>query len=219
MPSTLRGLPTAGASAYSQGNVKSDRWNLPVVGDRMPHQGNRVTRALGRGGLRLLGWQVTGSIPNREKLLVVVAPHTTGWDFVIAMITLLALGLRASWLGVDWLLRYPLMSKIGGIPVDRSAGHGVVMRAAREFGRRRQYILGISPEGSRKKVVPWKTGFYRIATGAGVPMLLGFIDQQRKLIHFGPIFEASGDYDADMERVVRPYYAPFLERYSDRFGM
>lgn len=178
-----------------------------------------MTWGLGAAGLRLLGWRVTGTVPNREKFLVVVAPHTSGWDFAIAMVTLVALGVRASWLGVDWIFRYPLMSKIGGIPVDRSAGQGIVRRAIREFARRQHYILGLSPEGSRKKVVPWKTGYYRIATGAGVPLLLVSFDQRRKTIHLGDFFEPSGDYQADMDSRIRPFYAEFSERYPDNFGM
>ena len=191
---------------------------VPAVGDRVPRQGNRVTRALGRMALRLLRWRVVGPIPNRKRFLVVVAPHTTGWDFPIAMVTLFALGIRASWLGVDWLLRYPLMSKLGGISVDRGAGQGIVGRAIAEFGRRQQYILGLSPEGSRKKVTPWKTGFYRIATGAAVPLLLVAIDQRKKQIRMGPIFDLSGDYEADMEHRIQPFYAEYLEQYPDRFS-
>ena len=207
------------ASTYIEDTVKEAGSIVPVVPDNVPQQGNRVTRAFGRTGLRLLGWRVTGRIPDLDKFVVVVAPHTTGWDFPIAMVTLLALGVRASWLGVDWIFRYPMMRVIGGIPVDRSKGGGIVRHAIREFGRREHYILGLSPEGSRKKVVPWKTGFYRIATGAKVPLLLCSFDQGKKTIHLGTLFEPSGDYEADMEQHIRPFYAEYVERYPDNFGM
>ncbi|MEM7354006.1 MAG: lysophospholipid acyltransferase family protein [Acidobacteriota bacterium] len=191
---------------------------LPAVGDRLPQQGNRFTRALGRTILRLMGWRVDGAIPNREKLLAIAAPHTSGWDFTIAMFALLGIGIRLSWLGVDWLVRYPFMRMIGGIPVDRSSRAGMVPQAIEKFRHRERFVLGLSPEGSRKKVVPWKTGFYHIAVGAGVPILLVSLDQDNKRIHIGPWFEPSGDYEADMATQIKPFYAEFAERYSDRFG-
>ncbi len=167
---------------------------VPALGDRLPCQGNALTRAVGRWLLRLARWRVEGTIPNREKLLVVAAPHTTGWDFPIAMVALLAIGVRVSWFGIDWVVRYPFMKRLGGISVDRAASQGLVPRAIVEFERHSKYILGLSPEGSRKKVVPWKTGFYRIAVGAQVPLLLASIDPQKKLIRVGPMIQPTGDY-------------------------
>lgn len=193
--------------------------HIPPLGDRIPRRGNRLTRALGRAIVRLLGWQVDGDIPNREKFVVVIAPHTTGWDFGVSMITLTALGVRVSWLGVDWMFRYPLMRNIGGVPVDRGTRRGVVAQSIEKFNNQRQYILGMSPEGSRKRVVPWKTGFYRIAVGAGIPILMVAIDQQAKRITVGPSFEPSGDYQADMDQHIRPVYAEFVDRYPDHFGI
>lgn len=193
--------------------------HIPPLGARIPRRGNRLTRAIGRAIVRLLGWRVDGDVPNREKFLVVIAPHTTGWDFPLCIVTLIGLGVRVSWLGVDWMFRYPLMRKMGGEPVDRGRRLGVVARSIETFNSQHQYILGLSPEGSRKKVVPWKTGFYRIAVGAGVPILLVAIDQQAKRITVGPSFEPSGDYQADMDRHVRPVYAEFVDRYPDHFGI
>lgn len=192
---------------------------LPALGDQLPQQGNRATRALGRTILRLTGWRVEGAIPNREKLLIIAAPHTTAWDFVIGMVVLLALGIRVSWLGIDWLFRYPFMRKIGGIPVDRRARHSIVPLALERFRSRRKYIMALSPEGSRYRVVPWKTGFYRIATGAGVSLLLAVIDPQEKLVFLGPEVTPSGDYEADMDEKIRPFYAGYVDKYPDRFGL
>ncbi len=193
--------------------------HIPPLPDRLPAQGNRATRALGRTVLRLAGWRLDGALPDREKVLAIAAPHTTAWDFVIGMTALMAIGVRLSWLGVDWLFRIPFMRAIGGVPVDRSAGGGIVRQAIEEYARREKFVLALSPEGSRKKVVPWKTGFYRIAVRAGVPILLVSFDPQNKHIHLGPCFEPTGDYQADMEAYVRPFYADFLERYPEHFGM
>ncbi len=199
------------------------------VGERAPRWGNRLTRTLGHEVLRVIGWRVEGEIPNREKFLAIAAPHTTGWDFPVAMVTLMAIGIRVSWLGVDWLFRYPLMRQLGGIPVarspvarspvDRRTRLGLVPQIVEQFRRRRRFILGLSPEGSRSRVVPWKTGFYRIATDAGVPIVLVSIDPRARLLVIGPAFEPSGDYQADMDQHIRPFYARFVEQHPDRFGI
>ena len=97
--------------------------SLPL-GDRLPKQGNRVTRAVGALILRLFGWRFEGSFPNLEKLVAIGAPHTSAWDFPIAMLAILALGLKATWLGADWIFRYPLIRWLGGVPVDRSRAQG-----------------------------------------------------------------------------------------------
>ncbi len=199
--------------------MSSTGLHISPLGDRVPRQGNRLTRALGRTLLRLLGWRAEGTILDREKFVAVVAPHTTSWDFPIFMVTLMAMGVRLSWLGVDWMFRYPLMHKVGGIPVDRQKRLGVVPQSIEKFNSRSQHILVLSPEGSRKKVKPWKTGFYHIAVGAGVPILLVTVDQQARKVGIGPAFEPSGDYAADMDEHVRPVFDRFVERYPDNFGI
>ena len=193
--------------------------HVKPLGPRVPTWGNRLTRALGRTVVRLAGWQVDGEIPDREKFVVLVAPHTTGWDFPICIMTLIGIGIRVSWLGVDWMFRYPLMRKLGGIPVDRGARLGVVPQCIERFKSGRQHLLGLSPEGSRKKVVPWKTGFYHIAVGADVPILMVTVDPQAKRIGVGPTFSPSGDYKADMAEHIRPVYAQFADKYPDNFGI
>ncbi len=199
--------------------MKTTGLDIPPLGERVPRRGNRLTRALARAILRLFGWHVEGEVPDREKFVVLVAPHTTGWDFPLSIVTLIAIGVRVSWLGVDWMFRYPLMRNMGGVPVNRQARLGVVPQSIENFNSRRRYILGLSPEGSRKKVVPWKTGFYHIAVGAGVPIMMVRIDQRARRFKLGPTFEPSGDYQADMDQHIRPVYAGLIDKYPDNFGM
>ncbi len=187
--------------------------------EELPKRGNRLTRAFGAAMFRLFGWRFEGSLPNVPKLVAIGAPHTTAWDWAIAIASIFALRLRVSWLGADWIFRYPFMRALGGIPVDRSRRQGLVERIVDTLATRDRYILGVLPEGSRKKVVPWKTGFYRIADGAGVTILPVVVDQRQKIIRFAPSFLPSGDYEADMEEKVRPLYAEFLDQYPDQFGM
>ncbi len=193
--------------------------HIAPLGKRVPRRGNRLTRAIGNAIMRLFGWRIEGELPDREKFLAVLAPHTTGWDFPLSIVALTAMGVRASWLGVDWMFRYPMMHKMGGLPVNRGAGLGVVAQSIERFKSQSRYILVLSPEGSRKKVVPWKTGFYRIAVGAGVPILLCVFDPQTKRIIAGPTFEPSGDYEADMDQHIRPVYAEYVDKYPDNFGI
>jgi hypothetical protein len=212
--------PTMDESAVQDGGRDAAELekSVPRLGDRVPKRGNALTRGLGAAVLRLLGWRFEGPFPDVAKLVAVGAPHTTANDFLIAILTILALGIRATWLGIDWIFRFPLMRWVGGSPVDRSRRQDLVSLNIEKFKDREQYVLALAPEGSRKKVVPWKTGFYRIAHGAGVPILLVAIDQQHKILRFGPCFETSGDLEADME-ILRAFYAPYLERYAERFGI
>ncbi len=191
--------------------------NQVSIGDLVPKRGNRLTRGFGSAVLRLLGWRVVGEIPNRRKLLAVAAPHTTAMDFVVGMLTILALGIKVNWLGIDWVVRYPLMRRLGGTAVDPTRTQGLVAEYIRKFQTHDRFILGLAPEGSRKKV-PWKAGFHHIACGAQVPIVLVTIDHGRKLLKFGPTITPSGDFAADMEK-IRPVFAEFLDRYPDQFVM
>ncbi len=169
--------------------------------------------------MRWSGWRFDGAMPNHEKFLAVGAPHTTAWDLAVVLMCVLALGVRVSWLGADWVFRFPLMRAVGGIPVDRSVQRGMVPQIVERFAERTHCIVCVLPEGSRKKVVRWRTGFYHIATGAEVPVLLIAIDHQQKRVRLGPCIEPSGDLEADMEEKIRPFYFEYAERYADRFTL
>ena len=195
-----------------------DKLQVPHLGPNVPTQGNRFTRGLGRWILRRLGWSFEGEMPDRSKFVAVFAPHTTAWDFVIGMIAIQAIGIRVRWLGAHWLFYFPFMRTLGGVPVDRSESRGLVGQSIEHFERHEQFVLALSPEGSRKKVVPWKTGYYHIALGAEVPIMPFIVDQKDRRILFFDTFYPSGDYDKDYER-LRGMYTDLLEKYADRFGM
>lgn len=179
---------------------------VPVLGDALPTSGGAASRALGRWSLALLGWRVEGNLPNLPKAVIIVAPHTSNWDFVIGIATKFALGLRASWLGKHTLFRPPfggLMRWLGGIPVDRSRPHDVVAQSVRRFGEVDRMMLGVSPEGTRKAVARWKTGFYYIAQGAGVPVVPVAFDWGRHALVVGPTLHPAGDDLAgDLKRLA-----------------
>ena len=146
-------------------------------------------------------WRIEGDIPNLRKLVIIAAPHTSNWDFVVGIAAKLGLGLRVTFLGKDSLFRFPLgplMRMWGGIPVDRSASHDVVSGIVAEFARRDRLVLALAPEGTRKKVERWRTGFYHIAHAAGVPIVPVALNFGARVIQIGAPFATTGDVEADL---------------------
>jgi 1-acyl-sn-glycerol-3-phosphate acyltransferase len=184
--------------------------SIPHVGPQIPRAGGRLSRALGTGALTLLGWRIDGVIPDVPKLVLIVAPHTSNWDFVIGIAGKLALQLRVMWLGKDSLFKGPLagvMRALGGVPVDRATSHDVVRQVIDEFARRERMILGLAPEGTRKPVARWRTGFYHIAHGAGVPIVPIALNWGERAIQIGQAFETTGNLDADIDELRRRFSA------------
>ncbi len=181
---------------------------LPAIPDNMPRRNGRFGPWLGRLLLRLLGWRVEGELPNVNKCMVAAAPHTSNWDFFLAMPALLALDVKASWMmkkeAFFWPMKGVLMS-LGGIPTDRAAAGGVVTQMARAYRDSEQLWIGITPEGTRGKVDRWKTGFLRIAYEAQVPVVLAGWDFPNKVMRFGRVFYPTGDYEKDIAE-IRAYY-------------
>ncbi len=181
---------------------------IAPLGDAIPRRGTWLTRALGRSVLAVLGWRVTGVFPNEPKLVLIGAPHTSNWDFVIGLAAAFSLRLGFSWVGKHVLFRPPahwLFRWLGGVPVDRRASHGFVQQMVAEFESRSQFLLALAPEGTRKAVARWKTGFYHIAHGARVPIVIVTFDKARKAIHVGPVVTPSGDLSADLDRILALY--------------
>lgn len=169
---------------------------------------------LGKTILRLMGWRLEGEIPNIPKFLAIAAPHTTNWDFVLGMSALMAMSIRVHWLGKDSIFKWPakyVWQWLGGRPVDRSTAHGVVEQIVQMF-EEPQFILGLSPEGTRKNMPKWRSGFYHIATGANVPILMTYFDFDHKVLGMGPLFFPTGDMDKDIES-MQNYYKQFTGKY------
>jgi 1-acyl-sn-glycerol-3-phosphate acyltransferase len=161
-------------------------------------------RTLGRTYFRLSGWKVVGQFPAQPKCVAIVAPHTSNWDFPLGLCLLFASGLRASWLGKHTLfngLFGPTLRRLGGIPVDRSAPQGLVGECVRAFEAAPALLLAIAPEGTRKGPSRWRTGFYQIAQGAGVPIFPVAFDFATHRIHFLEAFTPTGDMEADVKEL------------------
>lgn len=180
-----------------------------------------LMRALTLSSLKIFGWRVEGRLPDVNKMVVIVAPHTSNWDFPVLLGVAFALRIKARWLGKDSLFRRPfgaLFKWMGGIPVNRSAPQNLVSQAVEMFRGSENLILAIPPEGTRSKVSHWKTGFYYIALGAETPIVMGFMDYKRKVSGLGPTFHLTGDIEADME-IIRSFYVNVTAKYPDKAGL
>jgi len=179
------------------------------------HRVGRLARGLGRLYLRLTGWRVEGRIPDTARAVVIAAPHTSNWDLPIMLAVSYVLGIRPAWLGKKELFRWPfggVMRWLGGLPVDRRVRENHVQQAVAAFATADRLFLVIPPSGTRHKAAHWKSGFYHIARGAGVPVLCTFLDYTRKVGGIGPPVVPSGDIKADMD-VIRAFYAGVEGRY------
>lgn len=175
-----------------------------TIGDTLPKRGSRFTQSIATGILGLFDWQIEGEFPNQPKILLVGAPHTSGWDMILGMVVIWALGLDIFWMGKKPLFRWPFgsfMHWLGGVPVNRGTSEGLVGQMAAEYKRRDKFLLCILPTGTRTRGVQWKTGVYYIATEAGMPILPLKFDYGRKVMTFGPLFQPAGDVIADMEKL------------------
>ena len=166
-------------------------------------------QAIARVILAVVGWKVVPRAHIPEKCVVIGVPHTSNWDFILLLLGAAFYGVRLNWLGKAELFKFgmgPLMRALGGFPVYRDAPHGLVQQVIDTFAREPVMRLVIPPEGTRKRTEYWKSGFYRIALGAGVPLHLGKVDYVNKVIDFGDPMPLTGDVHADMD-AIRAWYA------------
>jgi 1-acyl-sn-glycerol-3-phosphate acyltransferase len=188
------------------------------VGASVPRRRSAFLPAFGRTVVSAMRFRVEGEIPDVPKLVVSVAPHTSNWDFIIGMGVMFALDLNIKFLAKHTLFRPPLggiMRWMGGIPVDRASSHGVVGDAIQAFASSERLLLAIAPEGTRRRVEHFKSGFLHIAQGAHVPLLLVAFDWERRCVRFGPLFEQSDDLVSDLAR-IESFYAPIRGKRARR---
>jgi len=158
--------------------------------------------------LKLFGWKIVGGFPNLNKYIIIVAPHTSNWDFVISVLVRSATKLRANFLGKSGLFKRPygfIFRAMGGRPVERSKSTNLVDRIIEIYNRETKFKLAVAPEGTRKKVKEWKTGFYYIAVGAGIPIIMASIDYNLREITISHSFHPTGDIEKDMPEIKKFY--------------
>ncbi|MGM0564024.1 MAG: lysophospholipid acyltransferase family protein [Pseudomonadota bacterium] len=193
---------------------------IPEIPANTPSRGNAFSRWFGRSVLSLMGWRIEGELPNVKKCVVIGAPHTSNWDFVVGMAAMLALGIQASWMGKHQIFFWPVKyfwRFLGGLPTYRDKSLGSVGQRVALFNHCDQLFLGITPEGTRDRVDQWKSGFYHIAVQAGVPIFPVAFDYASKTFHLCELFQPTGDAEADIA-ALRQHYRQFPGRHPEKAG-
>ena len=178
-----------------------------------------MKKGLSKFILKLMGWKIGKVLPEVDKCVIAVAPHTSNMDFIIGKLAYTAIGRTANFLiKKDWFF-FPfnhLFNSIGGIPVDRNKRTSITEKLAVEFEQRDKFQLAVTPEGSRKPVRKWKKGFYYIAYKANVPIVLVALDYGTKTVSFLDTFYPTGDTDGDIA-TIRAKYNDIEEKHTEKF--
>ena len=182
---------------------------------------NTVLRWFSIGFLKATGWKVQGQLPaNGRKSVLIAAPHTSNWDLPYTLMVAFALRLNVYWMGKQSIFKPPfrgVMLWLGGIPIQRESSNNVVEASIAAIQNADGPVqLIVPPEGTRSKARYWKTGFYYIALGAQVPIVMAYMDYARKESGLGPVFEPTGNIEADMA-TIQAFYAPFKGKNPDQF--
>ena len=181
---------------------------------------NTALRGLSLAFLRVKGWKVEGSLPaSAEKCVLIAPPHTSNWDLPFTLMVAFVLRLNVYWVGKASLFKPPfgpVMRWLGGIAVNREQSTNLVAASAQALQAADGRIqLVVAPEGTRGKSPGWKIGFYHIAQGAGVLIVMAYLDYAQKRGGLGPTLTPSGDMQKDME-IVKAFYAPIRGRHAKR---
>jgi 1-acyl-sn-glycerol-3-phosphate acyltransferase len=174
---------------------------------------------IGRAWLGVMGWRLEGALPPAPRYVLIVAPHTTNADFFVGLAAKWALGLRAKWLGKHTIFRGPLgwlLRALGGVAVDRSHPDGTVDAVLAEMEAAPTFVLALAPEGTRRLTDGWKSGFYRIAVAARVPILPVAFDWSTRRILLRTPFQPTGDPAADILQ-LRGMYHKGMARHPELF--
>jgi 1-acyl-sn-glycerol-3-phosphate acyltransferase len=178
---------------------------------------------LGRKLFKLSGWKLVGEIPSDvRKCVIAVAPHTSIDYFILGRLAYCYLDRNVRYLikkeFFDNPLLRPILLRLGGIPVDRSRGSNIVNQVAALFNKYDDLNIIITPEGTRKLVHNWKKGFYYIAQKADVPIVLGFLDFQKKELGFGPLLYPTGNFEEDWKQMEK-FYRGIVAKHPDRYNL
>jgi 1-acyl-sn-glycerol-3-phosphate acyltransferase len=168
--------------------------------------------------LWLGGWTAVGKAPGIRKAVLIAAPHTSNWDGFWAIVYKVYIGIDISWFVKDSMFWFPmsvLLRSFGGIPLDRRRASSAVNEAILAFDENEYFYFGLAPEGTRSNTPGWKSGFYRIAEGANVPVVFGFLDYRNKRLGLGPVMTLTGDKDADMA-ICRSYFSAIAGRWPEK---
>lgn len=172
----------------------------------------------------MMGWKAYTNVEIPEKCVICLAPHTSNWDFWMAKFGYSALGGKKPnfMIKKEWF-RFPFnlfFGPIGGIPVDRAGKHSMTEAIIEAAGKHDHFQLAITPEGTRSLNHTWKRGFYYIAKGANIPLLIAALDFGKKEVYIDHIFQMTDDAEADIERIKQWYVDNNIQGYHpEKFGV
>lgn len=173
---------------------------------------------LGRGFMKLAGWKVAGGVPDSKSMIIIAAPHTSNWDLFFLLGAAYSFRLQIHWLVKDTLfipVLGQILSFLGGVPVDRAKNTNLVSKLAERINASNGLSLVVPPAGTRRYTDYWKSGFYRIAREANIPVVSGYLDYANKEAGLGPSFYLSGNVTEDMDR-LRKFYEPLTAKYPEK---
>lgn len=177
--------------------MKLTIFNTPII--------SPILRLISKLTMYFSGWRVVGSLPALSKYVIIGAPHTSNWDFLLFLGAIFQLKADVRYMGKAELFRNPFgwfFYWCGGIPVDRSKSAGLVEQMVEACNKSEKFILTIAPEGTRHGVKEWKRGFYHIAKGAGIPLVFAKVDGKKHALHIGQIFHLTDNIEADMNAIL-----------------
>ena len=181
--------------------MKNTIFNTPIISFFLRFISNSI--------MRMVGWRVEGKLPDIPKYIIIGAPHTSNWDFLLVLGVIFNLKADVRYMGKSELFRNPLFGWFfywcGGIPVDRKKSTGLVEQTVEACNRSEKFIMTIAPEGTRHGVKEWKRGFYHIAKGAGIPVVMAIVDARRKSMRVGQVFHLTDDMEADI-KTIQSYF-------------
>jgi 1-acyl-sn-glycerol-3-phosphate acyltransferase len=181
-------------------NLNTTIFNTPILSTFLHYLAKLLLRAV--------GWKVEGKLPDLPKFVLIGAPHTSNWDFVLFLAVIFDLRANVRFMGKSELFRKPFgvfFRWCGGIPVDRTKSNGLVEQMVQACEKSDRFILTITPEGTRHQVNEWRRGFYHIARNAGIPVVLAIVDGTKKVVTIGQIFNPTEDVEADMKMILGFY--------------
>ena len=181
------------------------------IPERLRGSRSKMLRKIARFGINISGWTIKGNVPDEERIVIIAAPHTSNWDFILAMLAIFGLNIKVRWLGKHSIFK-PGFKKffewLGGIPVYRDNPSSLIENVVNIVKKERSIAIAMTPEGTRKKVKRWKTGFLRIAKQTHSKILLISIDAPTKSIEIGKIFSPTGNSEEDLA-YIQKYYSTF----------
>lgn len=179
------------------------------------------TKYLSKFILWLIGWKIDIKVPEEKKYVIAVAPHTSNWDLIIGKLANWSAGIKPKFIIKKEAFNF-FTSRIirgwGGIPIDRNDSVNIVDQLVKHFEENEYFVLAITPEATRKRNPNWKTGFYRIAMKAKVPIYLAYIDFRTKKGGIEERFEPSGDLEEDI-RKIKAYFKDMQGYHKDQFAI